>query len=249
MLHCFNHLFVQSAASEKLLSRIGISGNVSISGDTRFDRVIGIAATAEALPQPIIDFCGTQPVLVAGSTWPEDEEELDHYANRHPEIKFIIAPHEIDEAHLKEIEKLFQRTVRYAALNAVNDTGNINVLIIDNIGLLSRLYCCATVTYVGGGFGADGIHNVLEPAVFGKPVIFGPEHEKYIEAIELIEAGGAVSIDNALELEKVLDELFDTAEGGTEIPDGNAAKEYVYSKAGASKKIMDHIQVKRLLMS
>ena len=271
MLACFEHLFVQTPESAALLASIGIADSVSISGDTRFDRVIEIVSTAESLPDPIIAFCGSNKVIVAGSTWPEDEEELDHYANKHPEIKFILAPHEIDEAHLKEIEKLFHHSVRYSVFNPVKP-GVANVLIIDNIGLLSRLYRCADIAYIGGGFGADGIHNVLEPAVYGKPVVFGPEYEEFIEAVELIETGGGISIDNALELEKILDELIDGVtlvnEPGSNGPaaqivqtvtlidgqpvtfsPGNAARNYVYSKAGASKKIMDYIQVKRLLMS
>ncbi|MEP6674111.1 MAG: glycosyltransferase N-terminal domain-containing protein [Ferruginibacter sp.] len=247
MLGCFDHLFVQSQESATLLSGIDISGNISVSGDTRFDRVIEIAETAGPdLPAHIAEFCAGSKIIVAGSTWPEDEEELDHYANKHREIKFIIAPHEIDDAHLKEIEKLFHHTLRYSAFDINRDMG-ANVLIIDNIGLLSRLYKCADITYVGGGFGADGIHNVLEPAVYGKPVVFGPEYEKYLEAEELLETGGGISIDNALELEMLLDELI--MDENKLMEAGTASKKYVYSRAGASQQILDYIQVKRLLIS
>ena len=251
MLECFTFLFVQTARSATLLSTVGVKYNVLISGDTRFDRVIEIAETSAELPSIVTQFCGSSKVIVAGSTWPEDEEELDHYANKHLEIKFILAPHEIDEAHLKEIEKLFHHTIRYSAFTAEKNR-EANVLIIDNVGMLSKLYKCADISYVGGGFGADGIHNVLEPAVFGKPVIFGPEYDKFIEATELIETGGGISIDNALELEKLLDELIETTSDVNKAETeslGVAAKNYVYSKAGASKKILDYIQVNRLLIS
>src|SRR5262249_24958236 len=143
MLECFTHLFIQNEASKKLLGKLGISGNVTISGDTRFDRVAAIADQQEAVPL-IEEFCGNSKVIVAGSTWEEDEEEMDHYANTHTEIRFIIAPHEVDEEHLKEMEKLFKNTVRYSKLNGILEKGQVgntkNVLIIDNVGMLARLY-------------------------------------------------------------------------------------------------------------
>ena len=262
MLQCFSHLFVQTPGSKQLLASIGINENVSLSGDTRFDRVIEIAENFSDLPQSIKDFCGTNKVIVAGSTWEEDEEELDHYANNHPEIKFILAPHQIEEAHLKDIEKLFHHSVRYSSLQSAvssqqSATGSrqlatgapvlTNVLIIDNIGLLSRLYKLAHIAYIGGGFGADGVHNVLEAAVYGRPVIFGPEFGKYIEAVELEDCGGGISIENALELEKILGELF-SDENYMKLA-SDAAKNYVYSKAGATGRIVEYIQVNRLLTS
>jgi 3-deoxy-D-manno-octulosonic-acid transferase len=264
MLHCFTHLFVQTGYSKILLGKIGFSDNVTISGDTRFDRVIEIAERFEPI-EAIEKFCGNDKVIVAGSTWAEDEEELDHFANVHPEIKFIIAPHEIDEAHLKEIEKLFKRTIRYSELliqlaeeqetmadgrrpmaentadghqPSAND--HPNVLIIDNIGMLSRLYRYATITYVGGGFGEAGVHNVLEAAVYGKPVIFGPVFNKYIEAIELLEESGAYTIETAIELEKTFSDLLSDQQLYIEVCD--AAKKYVYSKKGATGMILQYIR-------
>lgn len=292
MLHCFTHLFVQTRYSKSLLNKIGFSNNVTISGDTRFDRVIEIAERFEPI-ETIEKFCGNDKVIVAGSTWPEDEEELDHYANIHPQIKFIIAPHEIHETHLKDIEKLFQRTIRYSELmaddrwpmdepmadepmaddrwpmaenttdghqpsaighhsdghqpSAIGQRESPNVLIIDNIGMLSRLYKYASITYVGGGFGEAGVHNVLEAAVYGKPVIFGPVFNKFIEAIELLEEAGAYTVETALELEKILDDLFSDQQLYTEVCE--AAKKYVYSKKGATEMIMQYIQENRLLTS
>ncbi|HKH63411.1 MAG TPA: glycosyltransferase N-terminal domain-containing protein [Flavitalea sp.] len=287
MLHCFTHLFVQTKYSKNLLNKLGFSDKVTVSGDTRFDRVIEIAERFEPV-EAIEKFCANAKVIVAGSTWPEDEEELDHYANTHPEIKFVIAPHEIHETHLKDIERLFKRTTRYSdLLKGMADCGEAmadyrrsiadddsfskaenmdnehrppaigqrssasdpnpspNVLIIDNIGMLSRLYRYATITYVGGGFGEAGVHNVLEAAVYGKPVIFGPVFNKFIEAIELLEESGAFTIETALELEKVFDDLFSDPNLYMEVCE--AAKRYVYSKKGATEKVLQYVQENRLL--
>jgi 3-deoxy-D-manno-octulosonic-acid transferase len=267
MLECFSHLFVQTEDSRKLLVTLGLTENVSVSGDTRFDRVIGIAESPEHLPL-ISAFCGEQAVIVAGSTWEEDEEELDHFANTHPDIRMIVAPHEIGEDRLREVERLFRYSIRYsqwaerasgsgpgvsggqpAAVHArINPGGREpNVLIIDNIGMLSRLYQYATITYVGGGFGDDGVHNVLEAAVYGKPVVFGPVIEKYIEAVELTDSGGGIVIDSALEAESVFSRLLNNPEEYRQI--GEASRKYVYAKRGATQKILGYIQAKRLLTS
>jgi len=265
MLECFTHLFVQTEASRALLERLRLTKQVTVSGDTRFDRVIAIAEAGEPLAS-IAAFCGDRPVIVAGSTWEEDEEELDHYANTHPEMRFIIAPHEIGEDRMREIERLFRHAVRFsvwksdagpgqrgaagpmggrAAGGAGSSWPEPNVLVIDNIGMLSRLYRYATIAYVGGGFGDDGVHNVLEAAVYGKPVVFGPVIEKYVEAVELVEGGGGLIIDSALEAEKVFNRLLQHPEECREA--GAAAKHYVYSKRGATEKIIGYIQLNRLL--
>lgn len=246
MLELFTWLFVQDEASERRLKVIGVK-NVSVSGDTRFDRVIDIAENFQAMPE-IEAFIGNHPVIVAGSTWPEDEEELDHYANSRPETRFIIAPHEIDEEHLKDIEKLFHHSVRYSDLTkGKTPDPAVNTLIIDNIGMLSRLYKYATITYVGGGFGDDGVHNVLEAAVYGKPVIFGPVFNRFREAIDLLEEGAAFTIDNAVDLEKTLDKLLADRQLYAECAE--AAKKYVYGHRGATSRIMNYIQENRLLIS
>ncbi len=262
MLECFTHLFVQTEGSKTLLGKLRLTDQVSVSGDTRFDRVIEIAEGAAPLPL-IAAFCGDRPVIVAGSTWEEDEEELDHYANTHPELRFVIAPHEIGEDRLREVEGLFRHSVRYSVLaetDAVAFAGDEmggraaaslagwpepNVLIIDNIGMLSRLYSYATITYVGGGFGDDGVHNVLEAAVYGKPVVFGPVIEKYIEAVELTENGGGVIIDSALEAEKVFSRLLQYPEECRET--GEASRNYVHSKKGATERIIRYIMMEKLL--
>jgi 3-deoxy-D-manno-octulosonic-acid transferase len=256
MLESFTYLFVQTDVSAKLLNGLGISDNVGVSGDTRFDSVIGIAERLEPLPL-IAAFCSDRPVIVAGSTWEEDEEELDHYANTHPEIRFLIAPHEVEEERLKEVEGLFRYRVRYSEL-ANGGPGSVasgggtasgkrapNVLIIDNVGLLSRLYKYATIAYVGGGFGDDGVHNVLEAAVYGKPVVCGPVIEKYVEAVELVDCGGGIVIDSALEAESVFNRLLANPEEYQLVC--KASREYVQSKKGATEKIIGYIQEKRLL--
>jgi 3-deoxy-D-manno-octulosonic-acid transferase len=242
MLACFSHLFVQTDHAKKLLGSIGFSEQVTTSGDTRFDRVAEIAEGFQ--PIPVIEaFILDKQVIIAGSTWEEDEEELDHYANTHPDIKFIIAPHEIEEEHLANMEKLFRQSIRFSKWkeNPHHNTTPKNVLIIDNIGMLASLYRYATITYVGGGFGDD----VLEAAVYCKPVIFGPVYEKYSEAVGLEEEGGACSIDNALELEAVLNKLLTNPEECDKA--GKAAAKYVYTNKGATAKIISYIQENRLL--
>ena len=245
MLMFFRWIFVQNPESEKRLKSIGFGKNVSVNGDTRFDRVVDIAGNFTEIPG-IAGFCGDHKTIVAGSTWEADEEELDHFANLHTEIRFIIAPHEVDEEHLKDIEKLFRNSIRYSAYirNPDQHSGK-HILLIDNIGMLSRLYKYATVAYVGGGFGDDGIHNVLEAAVYGKPIIFGPVFNRFSEAIGLLEEGGAFTVDNALDLESKLNELLENPKLYQE--SGAAAKKYVNDNTGATGNIMRFIQENRLL--
>ena len=253
MLQSFTHFFVQNNESKELLATLGFKENVILNGDTRFDRVLEIADHFTAVAG-IEAFCGDSAVVVAGSTWEEDEIELLHFVNVHKSVKFIIAPHEIDKANLKDVKEEFPHSLLYSELQseqqtATNDQRSTpNVLIIDNIGTLSRLYKYATVAYVGGGYGADGVHNVLEAAVYGKCVVFGPVYEKFDEATGLVNAGGAVSIDGGpVKLEAVLNRLLNDAEERNR--KGKAAKQFVYDNAGASKKIIQFIQEKRLLTS
>lgn len=248
MLECFSALFVQTNASQALLATLGLGDKVMVNGDTRFDRVLAIAQQFEPIPA-IEAFCGDSTVIVAGSTWEEDEAELVHYTTAHPEIRFIIAPHEVDPANLEDVKKLFAGSVYYSELlqGKVPEPGRSGVLIIDNVGMLSRLYRYAHITYVGGGFGKDGVHNMLEAAVYGKPIVIGPEYEKYAEAVDLVACGGAISIDNALELEKTLDTLLgsDTALDTA----AKAAHDYVQAHTGATQNVVRYIQEKRLLIS
>jgi len=252
MLEAFSHFFVQNDESEELLATLSIKDNVSVNGDTRFDRVLEIAQTFKPVPY-IAEFCGNSIVIVAGSTWEEDEIELLHFVKANPRIKFIIAPHEINEENLSDVKEEFPDSIFYSdflkdskADQSPELTGTSgNLLIIDNVGMLSRLYQYATIAYVGGGFGDDGVHNVLEAAVYGKPVVFGPVYEKFDEAAGLVNEGGGISIDGPISLEKALNSLLNDETERTSR--GEAAKKYVHSNAGASKKIIQFIQEKRLL--
>ena len=243
MLQCFTHIFVQNQASLQLLLSIQFN-DVSISGDTRFDRVLQTADNFESLPL-IEQFCSDKTVLVAGSTWTEDDEELDHFVIHHPQMRFIIAPHDISEERLKECERLYKHTIRYSQLENTTLTDNTNTLIIDNIGMLSRIYRYAHIAYVGGAFGGDGIHNILEAAVFAKPVVFGPEHDNFPETDDLIEAGGAFSVENALALEEIMNKLL--SEEDLYANAGEASGAFVKENAGATQQVMNYIQENRLL--
>lgn len=244
VLRSFNRLFLQDASSYELLRKFELHRNAEVSGDTRFDRVTTIAAQFEEI-ELIKKFCGKDRVVVAGSTWEEDEAEWVHYAKQHPEIKFIFAPHEVDKANIKYVQKMFPAATLFSQLGETAQPQHI--LIIDNIGMLSQLYKYADVTYVGGGFRESGIHNVLEAAVYYKPVIFGPVYEKFREARELINAGGAFSIKNAPELETLMDRFFEREE--LLISAGKRAGDYVQQNRGATKVIMNYIQENRLLTS
>ena len=235
LLRCFTHIFVQDGPSRALLAKHGIT-NVSITGDTRFDRVKavmenGLGANNERLA-PIQHFtAGCEQVIVAGSTWPKDEELLVRYLNEHPSTKLVLVPHEIDEEHLHFIFNLFQgRFVRYSRATQTSLI-HANVLVIDTIGLLSSIYRFGQVAYIGGGFGV-GIHNTIEAAVYGVPVIFGPNYLHFREAKGLIAAGGARSIRNYEELEAALTTALEQHE-----TIGAKSAEYVDSELGATEKI------------
>jgi 3-deoxy-D-manno-octulosonic-acid transferase len=257
MLPFFSHFFLQNLRSKQQLDLLIDPEKSTVTGDTRCDRVINIAEKFIEVPG-IAEFCGDKKVIVAGSTWEEDEAEWTHFAKIHPEIKFIIAPHEVNDERLKDVKDEFPDSVFYSGgimdqkHIASNQAAEVakpvpQVLIINNIGMLSRLYKYATITYVGGGFGYDGLHNILEAAVYGKPIIFGPEYEKNFEASDLIDCSGAISIDNALELEDVVIRLLNNEQ---ELASrGAAAKKYIYENAGASEKILFYIQMNRLLIN
>ena len=241
ILHYYTQLFVQDKKSEQLLKQYGID-NVTVMGDTRMDRVIKIKQNALELPvvEKFVSSNNKQSVLVAGSSWPEDENLLINYFNKHAYLKIIVAPHLIDEAHLKEIESKLKRPyIRYSKAQEEDASMlNYDCLIIDNFGLLSSIYRYGQIAYIGGGFGA-GIHNLPEAAVYGIPVIFGPNYKKFLEAKELIKQGGGFTISNEKELNKVLKD-FVTSPEDLEIA-GDAATNYIYKSAGATDKIVDKI--------
>jgi 3-deoxy-D-manno-octulosonic-acid transferase len=242
MLHCFTHLFVQDNASEFLLKKIGIQP-VTVAGDTRFDRVVEIAQKFTPLPE-IEKFCNNSRLLVAGSTWPADEKVIRDAISDSQGIKTILAPHEIHAEHLQQLKKIFPGSVSYSELQSgMRQPDDSNILVIDNIGMLSRLYHYADIAYIGGGFDA-GIHNVLEAAVYGKPVIFGPRFEKFKEAVDLLTSNGGFCIHNSEELKKTLSHLENAAEYSRSCEN---AKLYVYQNRGATGKIVQYIQANRLL--
>ncbi len=265
ILNYFTKLFVQNEDSVDLLKSIGITDKVVLSGDTRFDRVFSIAQQFDPIAT-IETFIGNhQQVIVCGSTWLEDDEVLYHYAKTHPHVLFIIAPHDIQQARIEECVKLYPNAVRFSDFLTDNrlplteievelsvdgklSTENqreANILIINNIGMLSRLYKYATICFVGGGFGDDGVHNVLEAAVYGKPVVFGPEYSKYFEAIALVDNGGGFSVESTIELEKIFNSLFNDTEKYNAA--SNSAGNYVYENVGATSIITKYIYENRLL--
>ncbi len=253
MLSRFDHLFVQTATSKKLVDEIGLADICTVSGDTRFDRVIEIAEQFRHITI-IEEFTRNSKTIVAGSTWPEDEQVLQKAFTRIniPSLKLILAPHEINEKHLAEIEKLFPNSIRYSQLLTPDSRLlSSNCLIIDNVGMLSKLYRYADITYVGGGLTTNGVHNVLEAAVYNKIVLFGPYFHKYTEAVGLVQAGGAISFtdekkDGAL-LQQLIEALLtDTGEYTFRC---KAAGDFVRSNKGATQKILQFIQEKRLLTS
>lgn len=242
MLDCFNHLFVQDERSKALLEEYGIR-NVTVAGDTRFDRVIDVYHQAKQIPvveRFVKGSDGQQPpfVFVAGSSWPEDEAIFIPYFERHPEMKLIIAPHEIHEGHLKSIEaRLHRPTIRLSQATEEN-VADKDCLIVDSFGLLSSLYRYGQIAYIGGGFGA-GIHNTLEAAVYGMPVLFGPRFQKFKEAKDLIAVGGAFTFDNAPAFASRMDTLLSTPEALQQ--SSQAAGHFVQSHGGATATILQKI--------
>ncbi len=231
MLRCFDQLFVQDEASRELLAGIEVR-NVNVSGDTRFDRVSQIVAKDEDLPVAAA-FRGTNgaPVIVAGSTWPDDERALVQALST-TSARCMVVPHEITQAHLETIEKQFPRTV--AKWSDDQLTTATRTLLVDRMGYLSRLYKYADIAYVGGGFGS-GIHNTLEAAAWGKPVIFGPNHARFAEAQGLIDAGAGFSVSTADELRKVLQHLL--SDNGALKRASEAARNYVAERTGATQRV------------
>ena len=234
LLHCFNHIYVQDQASKELLQRYGVE-TVSVAGDTRFDRVTEVRQAAKELPLVEQFVAGSQRVIVAGSTWPVEEEMLARYVAEHEDVRLILVPHEIHEEHMHKVFQYFEgRYVRYTEATLLN-VNKCRVLVVDTIGLLSSIYRYGQVAYIGGGFGV-GIHNTLEAAVYGVPVVFGPNWQKFREARGLLEAGAGISVKNYRELAAALDKAFEQ-----QIDMGQRASEYVGSECGATEKIYNEL--------
>jgi 3-deoxy-D-manno-octulosonic-acid transferase len=265
LLFLFRQIFVQDSKSLELLKTNGIH-HCSLSGDTRFDRVNEIAGRFSEVPL-LKEFVGESKTIVAGSSWEQDEEILAAYV-RSRDVKIVIAPHEIKEDHILRIQKLFPDCIRYSQVQALFTSKHVDgtsiwssineqqekdieqrvvgakTMIIDGMGLLSKLYHYATVTYVGGGF-KSGIHNTLEAVVYGKPVLFGPKYQKFKEARDLIEKGAAFSVTNSEDLTIKIDRFLN--DPSVLLNTSEAARKYVVENTGATGKIIQYIQENRLL--
>jgi 3-deoxy-D-manno-octulosonic-acid transferase len=235
----YKRIFVQDSDSEKILQNASVS-NVELAGDTRLDRVISISEQANG--DAIVEaFKGSSKLWICGSTWPEDEKCIlpvyNQLKSAGEKIKLLLVPHEISESHISQMLQTFN-AVRYSAINA-NDVKDSNVLVVDKMGLLASLYRYADVAYIGGGFG-DGIHSLLEAVVYGVPVVFGPDHKKFNEAIGLTQVNGGFAISSAEELQKQSNKLF--TDEAYRKSCGDAAKAYVWNRRGATKKIMAELE-------
>jgi len=236
ILRRFEKIYVQDQVSQDLLKGIGLQ-NSEVAGDTRFDRVIQLTGTAREIPE-LEQFRGNEKMFLAGSSWKPDEEIISRYINRSPgKMKWVFAPHEIDKPHIERLEKLF--TVRVSRFSEFNDNSkDARVLIIDNIGMLSSAYKYAHIAAIGGGFG-KGIHNILEPACWGIPVMFGPGYKKFKEAVDLINANGAMTFDTFDKFSVILDkwlsdELF-------YLKSAKTAGDYVNKNTGATDIMIKEI--------
>ncbi|WP_315314840.1 glycosyltransferase N-terminal domain-containing protein [Prevotella pallens] len=252
VLKCFSHFFVQNDLSKSLLAKIGIN-NVTVVGDTRFDRVLQIKDNSKKLP--LVDkFIGNQDVklangvtnslhrvFVAGSSWLPDEEIFIKYFNEHNDWKLIIAPHVIADTHLRQILQLLKgkKVVLYTEATETN-VADADVLVINCFGLLSSIYHYGDVAYVGGGFGA-GIHNVLEAAVWGLPVVFGPNNKRFAEAQGLLASGGGFEIDNYEKFALIMDRF--RSDKAFLQNSGNTAGCFVKQLSGATNKVFSDIKL------
>ena len=242
-LKTFHHFYVQDDNSKLLLGKIGYE-NVAVSGDTRFDRVMEILERDNTLDF-IEEFKDNKVCFVAGSTWPEDEKIIIDFINDplNNDVKFIIAPHNIKNEHIETLKKsINKKTILFSEKNGVN-LSEYNIFIIDTVGILTKIYNYANVAYVGGGIGKTGLHNVLEPAVFGIPVIIGNHYSNFKEAVDLVNLGGIISIKNKNEFKLNASKLLKNSQENVKI--GEVNKIYITKKMGA--KIQIGCQIRKLL--
>ena len=236
-LQSFSHFFVQNENSAVLLKSIGFT-NILVSGDTRFDRVGKILSENTSLSF-MEAFKGNELCVVAGSTWPEDEVLLTNFINSSTnKVKYVIAPHDIKPKHIQNLKASIQKeTALYSEWDKTANK-NTNVLIVDTVGLLTKIYSYGNIAYVGGGF-ATGLHNTLEPAVFGIPVLIGPQYDGFQEAEDLTRLGGVLAVSNSEEFTTHMNELLNNFEDRQNI--GIINSTYITKKIGATTKIMEHI--------
>ena len=239
-LTTFSHFFVQDENSKKLLNSINFN-NVTVSGDTRFDRVFEITQQNNKLPF-IAEFIDNKYTLVAGSTWKEDETMLVDYINNKASEneKFIIAPHNINPKDILDLKNSISKKVVLFSEKGNINLSNYQVFIIDTVGILTKIYSYANVAYVGGGFTKTGVHNVLEPATFGVPILIGPNYHKFNEAIDLVKNKVCFVVANSKELSLHLESFFQSDE--LRLKTGESAKKQVVDKTGATAKILEFIE-------
>jgi len=240
-LKTFDYFFVQNESSKKLLQSIGFN-NVKVSGDTRFDRVVSILERDNSLDF-IKQFKDNRTTIVIGSSWPKDENLLVNYINQSSDaVKFIIAPHNIKSEQIQELKNsIAKKTILFSEKDNV-DLSNSNVFLIDTIGILTKIYSYADIAYVGGGFGNPGVHNILEPATFGVPVVIGPNYSHFAEATALVNMEGCISIQNQIQLNEAFDLLLHNEDERLE--KGHICSTFVQMNKGATQTIMNHILVK-----
>ncbi|MCU0349578.1 MAG: 3-deoxy-D-manno-octulosonic acid transferase [Flavobacterium sp.] len=240
-LKTFEFFFVQNESSKKLLQSIGFN-NVKVSGDTRFDRVVSILERDNSLDF-IEEFQDNKTIIVIGSSWPKDESLLVNYINQSSDdVKFIIAPHNIKQDQIANLKNQIQKkTILFSDVEArlIAPLQENNVFIIDTIGILTKIYSYADIAYVGGGFGNPGVHNILEPATFGVPVIIGPNYSHFAEATALVNMEGCISIQHQTQLNEAFDLLLHNEDERLE--KGHICSTFVQMNKGATQTIMNHI--------
>lgn len=237
-LKAFDYFFVQNESSKLLLQKLGFN-NVKISGDTRFDRVVSILERDNSLDF-IKLFKNNTITIVIGSSWPKDESLLVNYINQTNEkVKFIIAPHNIKVEQIQELKNSITKKTVLFSEKENTDLSNYNVLIVDTIGILTKIYSYAEIAYVGGGFGNPGIHNILEPATFGIPIIVGPNFTNFAEAVALVHQEGCISINTQTELNETLNNLISNEDIRHE--KGHICETFVQMNKGATDIILKHI--------
>ena len=241
LLGYFSVVFVQDELSKKLLLDIGLKDKVVIAGDSRYDRVSAIASARKEI-EPLESYKGDGNILIAGSTWQDDEDVLKKCIAIIPkDWKIVIAPHEIDQTRIEKIQELFSgQSILYTELQQRKALENERVLIINNIGMLSSLYYYGDIAFIGGGFQKGGIHNVLEPAVFGLPILFGPVYKKFVEANALVGQHFAFPVSSAVECQLQLKKLIENNKARNEIR--NQLKEFMKRNTGTTEIVIDWIK-------
>ncbi|MGG7033784.1 MAG: 3-deoxy-D-manno-octulosonic acid transferase [Flavobacterium sp.] len=236
-LKTFDYFFVQNDESKQLLQNIGFY-NVKVSGDTRFDRVVTILEKDNSLDF-IENFINNQITIVVGSSWPKDENLLVNYINNSNNLKFIIAPHNIKVEQISNLKSQITKSTILFSEKENKNLSDYDVFIIDTVGILTKIYSYADIAYVGGGFGNPGVHNILEPATFGIPIVIGPNFSHFAEATALVNMEGCIPVSNQKELNETFDNLIQNEDIRYE--KGHICSTFVQMNKGATKMIMNHV--------